>query len=120
MLVETCSTIPVFRQCDLVNLARSSFYYQPRRDELYNENLMRLLDEEYTRHPFYGRPKMTAWLQLLGAPGKSQADWPVNAGDGHPGNFPPKESVKSQPEGYKVSISIDRNGNYPSQSSMVR
>ena len=52
MLVETCSTIPVFRQCDLVDLARSSFYYQPRRDESYNEDLMRLLDEEYTRHPF--------------------------------------------------------------------
>jgi len=66
MLVETYSTMPIFRQCDLVNLARSSFYYQPRRDQSYNEELMRLLDEEYTRHPFYGRPKMTAWLQLLG------------------------------------------------------
>jgi putative transposase len=27
---------------------------------------MRLLDEEYTRHPFYGVPKMTWWLQQAG------------------------------------------------------
>jgi len=27
---------------------------------------MRLLDEEYTRHPFYGVPKMTFWLQTQG------------------------------------------------------
>ena len=23
---------------------------------------MRLIDEEYTRHPFYGSPKLTTWL----------------------------------------------------------
>ena len=28
--------------------------------------LMRLLDEQYTRTPFYGTRKMTAWLQLQG------------------------------------------------------
>jgi putative transposase len=27
---------------------------------------MRLLDEEYTRHPFYGVPRMTWWLQQAG------------------------------------------------------
>jgi len=27
---------------------------------------MRLLDEEYTRHPFYGKRRMTAWLRQLG------------------------------------------------------
>jgi putative transposase len=68
MLVETYSTIPVFRQCDLVNLARSSFYYQPRSDQSYNEELMRLLDKEYTRHPFYGIDQLTNWLRSIGHP----------------------------------------------------
>ena len=66
MLVETCSTLPVFRQCDLMNLARSSFYYQPQRDDSYNEDLMRLLDKEYTRHPFYGIDQLTNWLRSIG------------------------------------------------------
>jgi putative transposase len=28
--------------------------------------LLRLLDEEYTRHPFYGSRKMTVWLRTQG------------------------------------------------------
>jgi len=28
--------------------------------------LLRLLDEEYTRHPFYGSRKMVAWLRVQG------------------------------------------------------
>ena len=60
--------IPVSRQCSLLELPRSSFYYQPWRDTTYNELLMRLLDEEYTRHPFYGVRRMTGWLAGQGYP----------------------------------------------------
>ena len=31
-----------------------------------NLELMRLIDEEYTRHPFYGSRKMRDWLQRQG------------------------------------------------------
>ena len=58
--------IPVSRQCELVGLSRSSFYYQPHRDTEYNEHLMRLIDEEYTLCPFYGVKRMTEWLRGLG------------------------------------------------------
>lgn len=57
------SEIPVYRQCELLGLNRSSYYYQPCRDTSYNEHLMRLIDEQYTRTPFYGSPKMTQWLR---------------------------------------------------------
>ena len=33
---------------------------------MFNECLMRLIDEEYTRHPFYGVERMTDWLQDQG------------------------------------------------------
>jgi putative transposase len=49
-----------------LDLARSSCYYQPHRDDSYNEFLMRLIDEEYTRHPFRGREQLTDWLDSLG------------------------------------------------------
>jgi hypothetical protein len=53
----------VVRQCQLLGLARSSLYYQPRGESERNLHLLRLLDEQYTRTPFYGVPKMTEWLR---------------------------------------------------------
>jgi putative transposase len=43
-------------------LARASLYYQAGEETAVNLRLMRLLDEEYTRHPFYGSRRLTAWL----------------------------------------------------------
>jgi putative transposase len=50
----------------LAGLARSSFYYQAARESTENLELMRLLDEQYTRTPFYGRPRLTQWLRGQG------------------------------------------------------
>lgn len=58
--------IPVYRQCDLLGLARSSLYYRPCRDTEYNEQLMRMLDEQYLQTPCYGVGKMTQWLRRQG------------------------------------------------------
>ena len=56
----------VRRQCALLGLHRASFYYQAATESEANLRLMRLLDEEYTRHPFYGSRKLTRWLQHQG------------------------------------------------------
>ena len=58
--------ISILRQCELLGLPRSSYYYQPRGESPLNLKLMRLLDEQYTRTPFYGSPKMTIWLKEQG------------------------------------------------------
>lgn len=47
-------------------MARSSFYYEPASESEENLQLMRLIDEQYTRRPFYGIPRMTAWLRSQG------------------------------------------------------
>jgi len=54
------------RQCDLLGLCRSSWYYQPQELDLFSEVLMRLIDEEFTRTPVYGYRRMTAWLRTEG------------------------------------------------------
>ncbi|GAC1350765.1 MAG: hypothetical protein NVSMB27_36420 [Ktedonobacteraceae bacterium] len=59
-------SISLARQCELVGLARSSYYYQPLPESEENLLLMRLLDEQYTRTPFYGIKKMTACLRTQG------------------------------------------------------
>ena len=51
------------RQCQLLGLARSSFYYEPQPESEADLLLMRLLDEQYTHTPFYGVRRMTAWLK---------------------------------------------------------
>ena len=58
--------IPINRQCDLLSLPRSSYYYESVRDDSYNERLMNLIDEQFTTTPFYGVERMTAWLQRQG------------------------------------------------------
>jgi putative transposase len=58
--------IPICRQCELLGLSRSSLYYKPCRDTQYNEQLMKLIDEQYIETPFYGIDKMTAWLRRKG------------------------------------------------------
>lgn len=60
--------IAISRQCELLGLYRSSYYYSSQRDDSYNLELMRLIDEQFTRTPFYGVPKMNAWLRAVGHP----------------------------------------------------
>jgi putative transposase len=54
------------RQCQLTGLSRSGLYYEPRGESALNLELMRLLDEQYTRTPFFGVPKMTDALRKQG------------------------------------------------------
>lgn len=54
------------RQCGLLSLHRSSVYYEPRPAPTDDLELMRLIDEEYTRHPFYGSRQLTLWLRGQG------------------------------------------------------
>jgi putative transposase len=58
--------ISVRRQCELLGLNRSGLYYEPVGESEENLLVMRLLDEQYTRTPFYGSRKMTEWLATQG------------------------------------------------------
>lgn len=54
------------RQCELLGISRSVLYYTPRGPNGSDLVAMRLIDEQYTRTPFYGVERMTAWLQRTG------------------------------------------------------
>jgi putative transposase len=58
--------MPVVRQCGLLELPRSTFYYQPVGEDAYNLALMRRIDELFTKRPFYGVPRMTESLRRMG------------------------------------------------------
>jgi len=58
--------LSVARQCALLGLSRSSFYYRSQGESAENLYLMRLLDEQYTQTPFDGVRRMTVWLRQQG------------------------------------------------------
>jgi len=66
-MIETGhSKLSVVRQCELLGISRSGFYYEPVEPDPEDLELMRLMDEQYTRTPFYGVRKMRRWLRGLG------------------------------------------------------
>jgi len=54
------------RQCELLGFNRSSFSYESAKETIDNLRLMRRIDEQYLKTPFYGSRRMTAWLTREG------------------------------------------------------
>ena len=54
--------LSVCRQCELIGLPRSTWYYEPARESDANLSLMRQIDAIYLSHPTFGSRMMTAWL----------------------------------------------------------
>jgi putative transposase len=65
-MIEKDCKINLCRQCDLLQIHRSGLYYAPVPESEQNLGLMRLIDEQYLKTPFYGIRRITAWLRHLG------------------------------------------------------
>jgi putative transposase len=66
MIERSHPELSIRRQCALLGLNRSSLYYVPAQQSQEEMVLMRLIDQQYTRAPFYGSRRMTAWLRSQG------------------------------------------------------
>jgi len=55
--------LSIRRQCELIGLNRSTYYWQAADETTLNLALMKQIDQEYTRTPFYGYRKMTVRLK---------------------------------------------------------
>jgi putative transposase len=64
--VEPDCAYSIRRQCRLAGISRSNFYYNPVSETKENLLLMRLIDEQYMKHPEFGSPRMTDWLRDQG------------------------------------------------------
>ena len=60
------AALSVSQQCDLLDLSRSSYYYEPVTESAENLSLMAMIGREYTEHPFLGIRRMRTWLQRKG------------------------------------------------------
>ena len=66
MIEPDHAELSIVRQCELLEIARSSYYYQPVPISEEDLLLMRFLDEQYTRTPYYGKRKMVVYLKEQG------------------------------------------------------
>ena len=62
-MIVSDDLMSVRRQCRLLGLHRWGVYYQPVPAAADDLELMRLIDEQYLRTPFYGSRQMTLWLR---------------------------------------------------------
>ena len=68
MIDKESTELTLQRQCDLVGLPRSSFYYKPASETPLNLEWMRKIDEIYLTYPFYGIERVCAELRTQGYP----------------------------------------------------
>lgn len=66
--IDKEDAMAVAQQCSLAGVSRATFYAQQRSGPIDESDLilMCLIDEEYTRHPFYGSRKMVIFLEKAG------------------------------------------------------
>jgi len=66
--IDKKNAVPVARQCVLAGVSRATIYAKQKTKPVNAGDLLfsHLIDEEYTRHPFYGSRKMVAFLKAAG------------------------------------------------------
>ena len=65
-MIDRADDLPVTRQCDLLELSRSSIYYKPVPLSTKDLELMRQIDEIHLAYPFYGSRKIRNELWARG------------------------------------------------------
>jgi|LSQX01.2.fsa_nt_gb putative transposase len=100
-LVDFSEKLSVSSQCKLLRIPRSSLYYTPREETPYNLAVMRFLDEQYFKTPFYGINRLHEEL--------SKNDFKLSKGKlrrlmkkvNWRTLYPKKKTTRSDPEAYK-------------------
>lgn len=66
MIDRNLEEISIKRQCELLEIHRSGLYYKPVPENEDNLRIMRELDEQYLKTPFYGIRRINNWLKKKG------------------------------------------------------
>ena len=66
LIDENDSEYSVREQCNFLDLNRSTWYYEPVPLSELDQTMMKLLDTQYMKRPFYGVRKMTKYLRTEG------------------------------------------------------
>ena len=67
IIARTRPGLSLGRQCRLLSISRSSYYYAPKGESLENLALMRRIDGLFLKYPFYGSRQMVRHLRREGS-----------------------------------------------------
>jgi len=62
-MVDSAEKLSLRRQCSLLSISRGKFYYKSKGEGIVNLHIMKLMDQQYQRTPFYGFPRMFDYVQ---------------------------------------------------------
>jgi len=65
-MVDRANPLPVTRQCELLDLPRSTYYHKPKAVSDEELELMELIDRCHLDHPYYGSRRIRDWLDDRG------------------------------------------------------
>lgn len=61
-VVKSHPRLSLQKQCNLLTIHRSGFYYKPKAETVLNLKLMEEIDKYFLKHPYYGIERMTDYL----------------------------------------------------------
>jgi len=63
-VVKSHPRLSLDEQCNLLTIHRSGIYYKPQGESALNLQLMKIIDEYFMEHPYFGVERMTDYLRL--------------------------------------------------------
>jgi len=58
MIEQKHKGLSIVKQCELLSVHRSGLFYQPKKPTALNQELKRLIDEQYLKKPYYCHVKI--------------------------------------------------------------
>lgn len=98
--------LSIVRQCGLLSISRSTFYYQAKGDNPLNLKLMRLIDEQFLKTPWYGSRQMARRLRLEGYEAGRKRIRRLMRKMGDCGGLPEAPDQRAAPGAQGVSLSV--------------
>lgn len=108
------TSLSISKQCELLSMCRGSFYYKPVGESQENLQIMRELDEQYLRTPFYGLPRLQNLLLEKGYRVNDKRLRRLMKLQGWQTLYPTPRTTRIDPAAYKYpyllkGLSINRN-----------
>ena len=113
------AALSITRQCCLLSIARSSFYYEGTGESPLNLRLMRRIDEQFLETPFYGSRQMTRWLLRQGARVSRKRVRRLMRLLGLQGDLPTAQDVSAAPGAQGLSLPVARSADHAAEPRVV-
>ena len=119
MVDPTHARLSIVRQCRLVSVARSSFYYEGTGESPLNLRLLRGIDAQFLETPFYGSRQMTRWLRRQGDTVSRKRVRRLMRLLGVHTIFPTAQDVAGGPGAQGLSLPVTRSADHATEPRVV-